>query len=243
MFSLISFIILSFSSFANLTVASPLNQSQLLSVTESVGLPLATSYTENLFPLGGYSGIRIGLSHKEISNNQLRQSYPETSNIPDLKLTEFHFSKGLYSNVDFYISFIPLGGNGNLSSFAGGIKWGFLELDSKPIQFLVSLSGRSTNWTNQVTFLNQTFDVIGQYSINQFYGYLGIGSAFVRSQFIGGSHGITLSGFNETLEKSRGRPLIGGGWQTQKWGVGLELTQFLQTTMTLKVTLTDFYDF
>jgi hypothetical protein len=145
--------------------------------------------------------------------------------------------------VDFYASFAPMLSNSNLSSFAGGIKWGFLEMESRPIQFIASISGRSSNWGNQAVFLNQTFDVISHFSLNHTYYYFGIGSAHVRSEFIGGSHGITLSGLNETYEKSRGRTLIGGGWQNQKWGLGLELTQFVQTIVTFKVTLTDFYDF
>jgi hypothetical protein len=243
MLSLISFFVLSIGSFANLNVAQALNESQLLSITESAGLPLAMSYTENLYPLGGYSGVRIGLSHKLVSNSRLRQAFRETSDVPDLKLTEIHFSKGLYYNVDFYASFAPKLSNATLSSFAGGIKWGFFEVESKPFQFIASISGRSTNWSNQAIFLNQTFDLISQYSLNHMYYYIGIGSAYVRSEFIGGSHGITLSGLNEIYEKARGRILIGGGWQNHNWGLGIELTQFVQTTVTFKVILTDFYDF
>jgi len=240
MISSLTVLILSLKSYSGLNNRTALAESQMLGITESTGLALATSYSEDLFPLGGYSGIRFGLSNKFISNCKLRRAFSSTSAVSDLNLTEVSFSKGLHSNFDFFFSVTPLLRESNLSSVGGGLRWGFLELHDQPIHFLISISGRSTNWNNQVVFLNQTFDLLAQYSGSSLFSYFGLGNAFVRSQFIGGNHGVTASGLNEVFQRSRGRPLAGVGWRGSKWSVAIELTQFVETIFSAKVSLTDF---
>jgi len=240
MLSLLLSLITAHVTFAGLNTNGLLTESQLYSITESTGLALVTSYAENLYPLGGYSGLRISLSYRHISNAQLRNFSFETQNVSDLSLVEIGLSKGLYSNIDFFLSVTPFIGRANISSFLGGIRWSFFELEERPINFVMAISGRSTNWNNQVTFLNQTFDLIGQYNGSKFFGYIGIGSSFVRSQFIGGAKGVTLSGSNTTYEKSRGHPLLGAGWQSETVSFALEATYFVEATTTLKVSLSNF---
>jgi hypothetical protein len=225
---------------AGLNTNGVLNESQLYAVTESTGLALVTSYAENLYPLGGYPGLRASMSYRHVSNAKLRGFSQETQNISDLNMLELGLSKGLYSNVDFFLSMTPFFNNTSASSFSGGIRWSFFELEEKPINFLMAISGRSTNWSNQASFLNQTFDLISQYSGKNLFGYFGVGSAFVRSQFIGGAKGVTISGSNLVFEKSRGRPLLGGGWQSEHFSIALELTYFVEATATLKLSSSHF---
>lgn len=240
---ILSFVFFNSLSIAGFSPSSPLSESELLSITESTGLSLAASYSEGLYPLGGYSGARIGFGYRMISNSQLRQSQPGISGAHDLSLFELSLSKGLYSNLDFSFAFTPIREGSSFTSFSGGLRWSFFEFSDKPIHFSLGLSGRTSNWNNKVTFLNQTFDLVGQYNLDPYFAYFGIGSALVRSQFVGGASGVTLSGRNEIFEASRGRPIIGSGWQGRHWGFGIELSHFVETTIAIKLSITDFYDF
>jgi hypothetical protein len=222
-------------------------------LTEEIGLSLGSFYGESLLPLG--TSLRLGLSHRYLRRPSLEgSSLLEDFSIGALSWTEITLTKGLYYDVDFFLSLKPLFTKTQFSSVGGGLRWGFYTMTEFPVHWVVSSSAQISNGNNRVIFYNQVFDLLAQYQGESHFVYTGLGSIFTQGTFIGGKvpdshHSGTAEalessgvlGTKEFEEKLRGRLLLGVGYTKNKISVTYEMSYVRNLMMGIKVTIEDFF--
>lgn len=190
---------------AELNLTSQLNRSERQNMLEILGYGTATKILDDPYPLGGYSGVSIGLAHDIIKTSEAKKKGGADSQQSETSFLQLTLGKGLYNNVDLFVEFAPGHQEEQISSFGGALRWGFYEAEYLPITLSAQLASNSTSFQNQIDLSTQTLDLIASFSIQDVSLYLGGGTVRAAGTFMGGATGITdtQNVENETVSNSR----------------------------------------
>lgn len=227
---------------AGLRSLGNLSATDQLALTEMLGLRSHFSAGESLYPLGGHTGLQASVSYRYLTLGQTRDQYVTLSDQPDLGYFELGLAKGLYYNLDFSFTLIPIWQPTRVSGYGGALRWGFYEYKHRPLHLSLILGAQSSNLENKAVFFTQNFDVAAQYTGILWYGYAGFGNVFSKGSFIGGSSGVTLSGASEDVTQSQLRSFIGGGYQLENYSLGGEISFIREPTLNIKITFRNLYE-
>lgn len=156
-----------------------------------LGYGSAVKILDNPYPMGGYSGVEVGLSTEFINTQQIAKLGNGTSAQAQTSYNVLSFGKGLYRNVDVFAQFSYLGQTEAISNFGGQIRWGFYEAQNLPIFASLNVHGDSTNFNNLIVTNDFGFDILGGITEGDATVYLGFGMLRAMGTFSGGTNGVT----------------------------------------------------
>lgn len=178
-------------------IPKQLSSSDRSEVTRLLGLNTSHKLLTNPYPLGGYSGVEIGISLEVIDIQDLSRlgcdpgvgSCPGTSRSEEkeLRYPRISIGKGLYNDVDVFFNFIPPSEGAALSDFGGSLRWGFYQAQYLPIVLSLLIHGNQINVED--TFANRTLgsEIIAGITVNDFAIYFGGGFLEATGQFMCGN--------------------------------------------------------
>lgn len=182
-----------------LTIPKGLSQSDQEDVVKILGFGTSMKMATNPYPLGGYSGFELGLDLNFINIDQLTRlgcnpgdpGCPNTSHSTEqefsyLKLT---VGKGLYEDVDLFLSFAPSAGEAALSDYGGMIRWSFYQAELLPVHLFTLLSANQVNIKNEFISQNIAVDLMVGINVDDISIYFGGGQIRSKGSFVGGTSG------------------------------------------------------
>ncbi len=179
-----------------LEIPKRLSESDRSTVIRTLGMNSSTKILSNPYPLGGYSGIEIGISVEliDIKNISRLGCDPGTSNCPntvrsdekELAYSRLTVGKGLYNDIDLFMSFaLPTPGV-EISDFGGHLRWNFYEARFLPIVLSILTQANQININNSFTSQNMGISLLAGIVVDDFSIYFGGGYINSESQFICG---------------------------------------------------------
>jgi hypothetical protein len=219
-----------------------------------LGLGTAVKMASNPYPLGGYSGFEIGMDVNFINVDQLSRlgCEPGSSGCPNnARSDEQEFSyakitlgKGLYENVDLFLSFSPFISGDSFSDFGGSLRWTFYEARLLPIHLLVLLSGNQVNFENKFTSQNLSVDLLAGINVDDVSVYFGGGQIRSKGTFTGGnSDDGTISPGDPSLDAAtntathvvhRFHTVVGASLEWKPLFIAGEINRYEDSVYTLK---------
>lgn len=202
---------------------------------EVLGFGTSYKYAANTYPLGGYSGVEVGLSLEMISTESLKDLGSGTSQSGDIHLYSISLSKGLYHNVDVGFSFTPSLQSEELRTYGGFVRWGFYEFDNFPMIFSVALYGGGANFSNLLNSTTVGGDLLATVTIDDIAIYTGYGRLRSNGTFIGGADGITDDQETGSQDIYSSHILFGVTVKFDKFFVGLQADKYNESVYTGKL--------
>lgn len=232
--NLIVIIILGFSTRVNATLSIPqgLSQGEQEILAEIVGFGTSYKLVNDPYPLGGYSGVEMGLSLESLPTGDIGyfgRTAPTVKNVVYPKIT---FGKGLIRNFDMFFGFIPVNSSTGVALYSGALRWGFFQATYIPACFILVLSGTSTNFQNLIFSQSQGVDLVTGINVDPFSFTLGAGLLNSETQF----DPTITSALKKTSINSRTLHLFFGG--TISIGdafAALQIDHYTMTTVAMKL--------
>ena len=168
------------------TIAKGLNSSDRREVTRTMGLNSAYKILTSPYPLGGFSGWEVGYSVEVIDVRELHEiGRADVTHESSWRYSRLTFGKGLYNNVDVFISFVPPTGDVPMSDFGGMVRWSVYQASYLPINMSILGHANQTSFANR--FSNRNVGVEGNIGVTleNFAAYFGFGFLAAKAQFLG----------------------------------------------------------
>ncbi len=223
---------------AAFTLPQSMNTGERQEALRIIGLGTSAKSLTDPYSLGGFTGLEVGLSLETIPTEDLARlgsgvSTPQS----DVTIPKLTIGKGLYSNLDFFIHFIPYSQQTELSQYGGILRWSFFEASSLPLSASLVAHFNSGNFSNQLTTRSFGLDLVGGINVNEVSLYAGVGGVQATGNFIGGANGITDSTRLETEGVSTLHTLVGGSFRLNKIFVAAQLDHYSQSVVSAKLGL------
>ncbi len=211
---------------------SPSDQRRAL---EILGFGTSSKILDNPYPLGGYSGVEIGLSSEYIPIDDLAALGSTSNDKGEMSFYTLMIGKGLYYNVDIHFYFTPTVQNDDVSSFGGQFRWGFYEASFFPITFTTIAYAGGANFSNLINVATTGVDLVASVNIKNVALYFGGGRVRAIGRFIGGADGITDD--NETHEQDlfENHTVFGVNVNVQKFFVAFEIDRYVDSVYSGKL--------
>ena len=196
---LTSFLLATSKAKATIILPQNLSKNDRISVTQIIGLGTSSKILSDPYPLGGYAGFEAGFSIESIPADDLARLgngfAPAQSAVTLPKLT---IGKGLYNNIDMFLSFAPYTSQDELSQYGGILRWGFYQSPSLPLSLSTSVNVNSADISNKLATHSYGVDVMGGMNVDRVALFAGLGYAEALGTFLGGASGLTDSKNEET---------------------------------------------
>lgn len=233
-------LIIGFSSFAHASLFLPQNLSSLdrKEALRLIGFGTAAKTLSDPYALGGYNGLEFGLSLETIPTEDLARLGNRLNSVQsDVTVPKFSLGKGLYSNLDFFIHFIPYNQRNELSQFGGILRWSFFEASSLPLSASIVAHINTGNISNQLATRTYGVDVMGGINVNEVALYAGIGAIQSVGSFVGGANGVTDSQRVESESVSTLHTVAGGTIRVGSFFIAIQLDRYTQSVLSGKIGL------
>jgi hypothetical protein len=179
---------------AKLSIPTNMTSADRLVALEALGYGTSAKLLGDPYPLGGYSGVEIGITTEVISTADLARLGTKATRQSETSYSAMTLGKGLYHDVDGFLQFSLTSNSENISNFGGQVRWGIYQAEYIPAFLSLVLSGSSTNFQNLIITNNQGLDLILGVNVDDVTLYLGAGRLATQGTFIGGASGITDTG-------------------------------------------------
>lgn len=160
-----------------------------------VGLNSAGKMLSNPYPLGGYSGYEFGYSLEFISVRDMRRlgcepgsaGCPNTSESDEteLRFSRLSLGKGLYNDVDVFLSFVPPMGGVHVSDYGALARWSFYQAKFLPINLSAIVHYNQLNFSDSFVNRNIGAELMAGVNVDNFALYFGGGLVEAKGTFIG----------------------------------------------------------
>lgn len=176
-------------SLAAFEIPNGLNATDRREVVRTIGLNSAPKALSNPYPLGGYSGFEVGYSLEVINIRDIRR-IGSSGNNDFSDQTEWRYSrltvgKGLYNNIDLFLSWMPPTGNVRASDYGAQLRWSFYQAAFLPVNLSMMAYFNQLNYND--TFMNRNVgaELMAGVNVNNFALYFGGGMVQAHGTFIG----------------------------------------------------------
>ncbi len=218
--------------------SSGLNSSDRKNIIETLGLTSISKVLGNPYPLGGHSGIEMGVETNLVNVERLSDlGNKDGAYKKELIYYNLIFGKGLYHNIDFFFQFAPLIQEEKITSFGSQIRWMFFESQSLPASLSLIIHNESTTFDNLVTTENLGFNLVESVSIDDVSLFVGIGQNRCQGTFIGGAEGITDTGETIKQDYFEKHSFMGLNIATGKYFLAAQLDRFVNSQLSFKLGL------
>jgi hypothetical protein len=222
-------------SFAALTIPSGLSDKDQRDILNTLGPATAARLLSAPYPLGGSEGFELGLGRQYMPTESLSTFGNKTEPQEGLSYPIITLGKGLFNDVDMYLSAIPFTQSPNLTHFSAQTRIAHWYSKTSPLIISSAFHIGSTTLKNQVTFENYGFDVLATMYLKHICLYTGLGTLFSNGTFIGGNYGVTTSGSTETVAKIFAHKLIGVDLRYEEYFVAAQVDSYERPNYSVKV--------
>lgn len=212
-----------------------LSESDRIRVLEVLGFGSAPKILDKPYPLGGYTGIEVGISSEFIPVEDLASLGNKTSERGELNYYTLSFGKGLYYNVDTYLYFTPFLQNEKVQTYGGQLRWGFYETIYFPISFSAVFFAGGANFSNLFNVTTVGVDLIATVAMDNVAIYFGGGRARAVGRFIGGTDGITDTQETEKQDTTENHAVFGLNIDISKMFVAFEVDRYADSNYSAKL--------
>ncbi|MGE3975735.1 MAG: hypothetical protein AB7F59_14515 [Bdellovibrionales bacterium] len=215
----------SITSFAAISLPTNLSFEDRTRVTEVLGLGTSSRLISDPYPLGGYSGVEIGVSVEHINTEDIGRLGATTRREKDFNYGKISVGKGLYNNLDMFLHFIPYTQNTGFSEYGGILRYCFHQAAFIPASFSVLIHANSANVGN--VFLSQSMGIefVAGLNVSSFAMYVGGGPVGSTAQF---SREITSSRIDESNTINQLHTFVGGTIDIEPYFIALQIDQYTQ---------------
>lgn len=220
---------------ANFRMPKSLTKKDREQSLEILGFGSASKILGNPYPLGGFSGVEVGVSAEFIPVVDIASLGAKTNSQPELQYYSISFGKGVYRNVDTFFYFSPFTQTENITSYGGQVRWGFLEVPSLPGVFSVIFHGNGTNFFNQVNTRTLGADLVATVNIEDTALFFGFGQARSIGTFVGGLDGITDTGVSQQEDIYQNHTLFGISVDFQDYFLAAQVDRYAQSNYSAKL--------
>lgn len=197
-----------------------------------LGFGSASKTLANPYPLGGQSGVEMGVTTEYIPSQDLKSLGDKSSLRSELNYYSLSISKGLFYNIDTSVHFTPAFQNEDISSYGGQLRWGFYEFTFLPGGLSAILHGSATNFGSLLDTRTTGVDLVATVVVEEVALYFGFGQARALGNFRGGT---VLSATDTTRTESTTDILVFDNYQNAyediqqahtMFGVSLAFSEF-----------------
>jgi hypothetical protein len=185
---LLLLIFISNSALAERYVPRLMSASERKTALEVLGFGSASKILANPYPLGGKSGVEIGISSEYIPVKDLGSLGDKSSRRSELNYYSLTVAKGLFYNVDTELHFTPGFQAEDVSAYGGQIRWGFYEFPFMPGAVSLVVHGSATNYASLLDTRTTGVDLIATFVIEDIALYFGGGEGRSVGTFLGGAY-------------------------------------------------------
>lgn len=168
-----------------------LNEADRIRAIEILGFGSAPKILDNPYPLGGSSGIELGISSEYIPLSDLATLGVTSKDKGEFNFYNLSFAKGLYYNVDIHVHFTPFFQEESIQSYGSQFRWGFYEARFFPLTLSAVVYAGGSNFSNLINITTLGASVLGTVNFDNVAIYFGSGRVRAIGKFIGGPEGIT----------------------------------------------------
>lgn len=202
---------------------------------EILGFGSAPKILDNPYPLGGYSGIEVGLSSEYIPLEDLATLGTTSKDKGEFNFYTLSFAKGLYYNVDFHVHFTPFSQDEDIQAFGGQLRWGFFEASFFPLSLSTVVFAGGANFSNLINISTLGADVVGTVNFDNVAIFFGGGRVRAIGKFIGGSGGITDNQETESKDIMETHSIFGINIDISKMFVALQIDRYTDSVYSGKI--------
>jgi hypothetical protein len=201
-------------------------------VLQILGFPTSFQPVDNPYPLGGYSGLEMGVAFENVPTSDVGYLGKRASIDRNLIFPRLTLGKGIFANTDLFFSFMPYNESTGVGIFSGGLRWGFYQATFVPANFSLIVSATNTNFGN--LFISQTegVDLVSGVNMNLFSFYVGAGTLYGQGQF---DSSITFDNSSTNKVGRTFHTMIGVNFALAEFFSALEVDNYNTTTTSLKI--------
>ena len=201
-------------------------------VLQLIGFTTSFRPVDNPYPLGGYSGLELGLSMESLSTEDIGYFGSGASVDRNVVFPRLSIGKGIFDNVDIFFNFVPFNEGTALGIYSGALRWGFFQATFVPASFSLIINGTNTNLEN--VFISQTVgvDLVSGVNVDPLSFYVGVGTLYGQGQF---APSITLENAATNQVGRSFHTMIGINMSLNEVFTALEIDTYSTTTVSFKV--------
>lgn len=222
-------------SFAGITIPNGLSDKDQRDIINSIGPATAARLLSAPYPLGGNEGFELGIGRQFIPTELLGELGNKTEPQKGTSYPIITLGKGLFNDVDMFLTAIPFMQSPNLSHFSAQTRISHWYSSTSPLVFSSIWHVGSTTLKDQISFENYGIDAIITMYLRHICLYAGMGSLFTNGTFIGGNNGITLSGQTETVTQVFAHKIVGIDLRHQAYFFAAQVDSYEKPNYSFKV--------
>lgn len=192
------------------------------------------------FPLGGYSGLEVGLSLESLPTQEIgRLGSGVLAPQQEATYAKLSVGKGLYEDVDVFLSFTPYqSAKTELIEYGGMLRWSFYQGAQFPLTLSAVVHLGGLNVQDKMTAQTIGADLVGGLNVNDVALYVGVGPIRAQGTFLGGDSGVTDGDKSSQTEESSGfHQMIGASVRFGSAFLAAQVDRHTQTVLSAKVGL------
>jgi len=221
--------------FADLQIPKNMDKGDRKAVVEMLGLSSSMKLLGDPYPLGGYSGVEVGIASEVIATEELSRLGNKAPSSNETNYSLLTLGKGLYNNLDIFVQFTPFSQKEDLTNFGGMLRWGFYQAEYMPAHLSLVAYANSMSYQNKITCSSLGYDLVAGFSVEDVTLYTGFGLVKSQATFIGGADGVTDSGITEREDTQQAHYLAGLSLKFSKIFFAAQLDRYTEATYSAKL--------
>ena len=217
------------------TGANSISDGDRTQLTKMLGWGTSSKLLSEPYPLGGDSGLEVGISVETIPISQLAYMGTGTPPQQNFSFPKVNIGKGLYKDLDVFVHFIPYSEDTRISEYGGILRWGFYQALFPPSNFSLLVHANSSNVSNAIITQTYGADIVTGVTFPTFSFYAGAGWISSQANFMltTGASGA-INGAINTATASGYRTFLGGVFSFSDFFASFEVDQYDQTVFSTK---------
>lgn len=207
-------------------IPASLNKADRIETLEILGFATTFRAVSNPYPLGGYSGLEVGLTRDLIDLKKFSELGSRPPPQDDLNFDTISIGKGLYNDLDIFVGFVPFSSSLQISNFGAQGKWKFYEARYIPFTLSVLAHASSTNFKNLLVTTGYGTDLVAAIHYDSMALFAGVGHTAVSGVFTGGNDGVTDTGDLQTERVTSIHQLMGITYGISPFFLSLQMDQY-----------------
>ena len=193
-------LLVSFSVNAAVQFPRGMTPQQRQEVLRILGLSIGGKVLSDPYPLGGYTGLELGVTLESIPIEDISNLGTNGSPQDEATYMGLTMGKGVYNNVDLFLHFVPYMPRTEISRYGAMVRWGFYQAQFLPLSLSVNVNAEIANFSNVMSARTVGADLVGGINVKNLALYVGAGPVSSTGTFIGGP---ASSPFTDTGNKQR----------------------------------------
>jgi len=221
--------------FASPLLPQQMDHAKMRKVLRILGPATSSTPLSTPYPLGGWEGFELGFSKHYLPWSYLTEVDQSVGDQKDLDYPLFSIGKGLFYNIDLFLSIIPIFKSESMNYFSTQLRYQIWVSQNKVFYLSGIVNAGTSTINNQLNMQNSGVDLLGTVTLDRVSIFVGIGRLLSTGRFIGGSNGITESQATETESLTLAHQLVGIEWPIGSFFVAAEADRYAIPYYSIKI--------